>query len=395
MASPGLKSNPCSKRLNPHATPFIKPLSPTKIELVLPLKHFLLHNHSQAAAQPMPLVAHGGICSPDCVPTPAWEYSAPATMVYYNSNKQPFVANTMPFYAGHVDRSVSYNTNAQPVAANPSSYYSIIEHQKGFADAIMEETVKGMRDFGFFGCGEKRAENRYSPRHLASRMSSKKRDSRDFCAERLWVPKKPSLDNKSGGAGIGSKLDEKVDGGDGVLSSSLSDNEIELDGKTSLMIRNIPNQLGRHDLLRILDKHCLEENRKAKLQSDPLKSEYDFLYLPMDFRNRANYGYAFVNFTSVVAASRFCKSFHKYKWEVSVNKKTCEISCAVIQGKEALKNQFKNSIFHCHTNGYLPVVLSPPRDGLVRSKPILVGRRGVGALPPIRADGQPKEALNK
>lgn len=65
---------------------------------------------------------------------------------------------------------------------------------------------------------------------------------------------------------------------------------------------------------------------------------------------------------------------------------------AYIQGKEALKNQFKNSLFHCHSDGYLPVVLSPPRDGVVRSKPVIVGRR---CPPPIKAAGNPKRPWNK
>lgn len=67
-------------------------------------------------------------------------------------------------------------------------------------------------------------------------------------------------------------------------------------------------------------------------------------------RNRANYGYAFVNFTNAIAASRFCESFHKYEWKVSVNKKICEISCAVIQVR--IKS-FLSFFFHLASVSFL------------------------------------------
>ncbi|CAN1130760.1 Protein MEI2-like 6, partial [Linum perenne] len=73
----------------------------------------------------------------------------------------------------------------------------------------------------------------------------------------------------------------------------------------------------RGHLIQYLDKHCHDENSKAVARfasssvggSRCLLSEYDFLYLPMDFRTGANLGYAFVNFTNSVGASRFRESF--------------------------------------------------------------------------------------
>lgn len=40
----------------------------------------------------------------------------------------------------------------------------------------------------------------------------------------------------------------------------------------------------RDMLISLLDKHCQEENKKAEVESDSPLSEYDFLYLPHDFR---------------------------------------------------------------------------------------------------------------
>lgn len=45
----------------------------------------------------------------------------------------------------------------------------------------------------------------------------------------------------------------------------------------------------------------------------------------------SNLGYAFVNFTTSMAASQFCAVYHNYKWDVNVNKKICEITDARIQ----------------------------------------------------------------
>ncbi|KAL4311076.1 hypothetical protein GQ457_01G011990 [Hibiscus cannabinus] len=150
----------------------------------------------------------------------------------------------------------------------------------------------------------------------------------------------------------------------------------KFDGKTSLMIRNIPNHFKRHHLQRLLDHHCRDENMKAQPGSDFCKSAYDFLYLPMDFMFGLNLGYAFVNFTTNVAALRFYRAFNRQEWSCGNNrKKICEIGVAKHQGKNILEQNFRHSYFLCQSNEYLPVVFTPARDGLNRSRPTIVGRR--------------------
>ncbi|XVE95412.1 hypothetical protein REPUB_Repub02eG0094800 [Reevesia pubescens] len=150
----------------------------------------------------------------------------------------------------------------------------------------------------------------------------------------------------------------------------------KFEGKTSVMIKNVPNHFQRVDLQCMLDYHCRTQNRKVEPGSNFCKSAYDFLYLPMDFRFHLNLGFAFVNFTSPDGAVRLYRAFNNRKWSCADGrKKICEIGIAKFQGKDTLKEQLQKSSFPCHTNEYLPVVYYPPRDGVNHSRPTLLGRR--------------------
>ncbi|XP_056693914.1 protein MEI2-like 7 [Spinacia oleracea] len=132
---------------------------------------------------------------------------------------------------------------------------------------------------------------------------------------------------------------------------------------TSLMIRNIPVRLSRRELLELLDAHCREENEKRRSDSDAI-SAFDFLYLPIDFKMKGNLGYAFVNFTNWEGASRLYNCWSGSNWgSCSYNStKICQIDQAKFQGRE-LKKHCERSLFVCESDEYLPVGISPPRDG--------------------------------
>ncbi|KAG6401411.1 hypothetical protein SASPL_138267 [Salvia splendens] len=129
---------------------------------------------------------------------------------------------------------------------------------------------------------------------------------------------------------------------------------------TTIMIRNIPYNCRRKELIGMLDDFCLTENQKS-----PMPYAYDFLYLPIDFRRSR--GFAFVNFTTSTAVWKFYDNMHLANWDFlprSKWNKSIEIVCAKIQGKEELVKHFSKSMFECESDEYLPVCFSPARDGL-------------------------------
>ncbi|KAG8640065.1 hypothetical protein MANES_13G020000v8 [Manihot esculenta] len=139
------------------------------------------------------------------------------------------------------------------------------------------------------------------------------------------------------------------------------------DSRTTVMIKNIPNN--QKLLLTMLDSHCLYCNEQIANGEDQPLSAYDFVYLPIDFNNKCNVGYGFVNMTSPQATWRLYKAFHHQPWEVFNSRKICEVTYARVQGLEALKEHFKNSKFPCEMDHYLPVVFSPARDGRQLTEP--------------------------
>ncbi|EME27269.1 Protein MEI2-like 3 [Galdieria sulphuraria] len=101
------------------------------------------------------------------------------------------------------------------------------------------------------------------------------------------------------------------------------------DIRTALMIRNIPNKYNQRMLLA-----TLEENHRGK---------FDFFYLPIDFKNRCNVGYAFINFRHPQFIVPFYFEFHGRRWGRFNSEKVCEITYARIQGRNNLIAHFQNS----------------------------------------------------
>eukprot|EP00931_Biecheleriopsis_adriatica_P034520 TRINITY_DN19917_c0_g1_i1.p1 TRINITY_DN19917_c0_g1~~TRINITY_DN19917_c0_g1_i1.p1 ORF type:complete len:189 (-),score=22.72 TRINITY_DN19917_c0_g1_i1:170-736(-) len=65
----------------------------------------------------------------------------------------------------------------------------------------------------------------------------------------------------------------------------------------TVMLKNIPNKTTREKLVEILD-------------AGESRGQYDFLYLPIDFRHKCNKGFCFINFRSSDACRLFSSKFH-------------------------------------------------------------------------------------
>lgn len=101
------------------------------------------------------------------------------------------------------------------------------------------------------------------------------------------------------------------------------------DIRTTLMIKNIPNKYTSKMLLAAIDEHH--------------KGTYDFVYLPIDFKNKCNVGYAFINMTEPSKIVSFYQAFNGKRWEKFNSEKVASLAYARIQGKAALVAHFQNS----------------------------------------------------
>lgn len=115
--------------------------------------------------------------------------------------------------------------------------------------------------------------------------------------------------------------------------------------RTALMIRNIPNKYNQKMLV-----STLEEKHKG---------HFDFIYLPIDFKNKCNVGYAFINLTKPEYIESFYQAFHGKKWGRFNSEKVCEITYARIQGRQQLIAHFQNSSLLLEDPKCRPVIFDP------------------------------------
>ena len=100
--------------------------------------------------------------------------------------------------------------------------------------------------------------------------------------------------------------------------------------KTTVMLRNIPNKYSRDMVLDVLHK-------------SGYRCKYNFFYLPIDFRNRCNLGYCFINFDRTETAEAFMTQFHNYKLPGFNSQKVCQVGLARVQGQHENIEHYRNS----------------------------------------------------
>ncbi|KAI3727106.1 hypothetical protein L1987_66915 [Smallanthus sonchifolius] len=152
------------------------------------------------------------------------------------------------------------------------------------------------------------------------------------CAHTTSSPKKSSFSRPKGRARRTSH------GRHETVSCQTDEKQFELDiervlrgedSRTTLMIKNIPNKYSSAMLLAAINEHN--------------QGTYDFIYLPLDFKNKCNMGYAFINMTDPLQIVAFHKSFNGKKWEKFHSGKVACLAYARIQGKAALIAHFQES----------------------------------------------------
>lgn len=121
-----------------------------------------------------------------------------------------------------------------------------------------------------------------------------------------------------------------------------------LEVRTTVMLRNLPEGFTREMLT-------------AMLNDQGFTNVYDFIYMPMNFRTRASFGYAFVNLVCPDDAERCHEKLEGFiRWHVPTDK-ICEVSWSDMhQGLAAHVERYRNSpVMHESVpDEYKPVMYS-------------------------------------
>jgi hypothetical protein len=113
------------------------------------------------------------------------------------------------------------------------------------------------------------------------------------------------------------------------------------------MIRNIPN---KYSLKTIIEDLNVE-----------FKGKFEVFYLPIDYVNKCNLGFAFINFVDSMHILQFYETFRGKKWIRFNSDKICELAYAKFQGKKELITHFeKGSIMNFEAEDKKPLILPTP-----------------------------------
>jgi hypothetical protein len=107
--------------------------------------------------------------------------------------------------------------------------------------------------------------------------------------------------------------------------------EIPEDQRTTVIVRNLPNNYTRTMLLQLID-------------TEGFRDRYDFVYLPIDFASQAGLGYAFVNLLTPVDAQAFWSHFEGFQDWCVPSDKVCALNWSQpIQGLSSHVERYRNS----------------------------------------------------
>jgi RNA recognition motif-containing protein len=98
---------------------------------------------------------------------------------------------------------------------------------------------------------------------------------------------------------------------------------------TTVMLRNIPNKYTQPTLLQAINANGFDRL-------------YNFFYLPVDYKNHCNMGYAFINFVDHSSACSFMDAFRGYQLPAK-SSKVCDTCWARVQGLKSNVEHYRNS----------------------------------------------------
>jgi hypothetical protein len=117
--------------------------------------------------------------------------------------------------------------------------------------------------------------------------------------------------------------------------------------RTTIMIRHIPN---KYTIQSILEEINLD-----------FANKFDLFYLPIDYQNHCNLGFAFINFVDPMHIVQFYDTFRGKKWKKFNSEKICELAFAKFQGKKDLIAHFeKGAVMNLDSEEKRPVILQTP-----------------------------------
>lgn len=109
------------------------------------------------------------------------------------------------------------------------------------------------------------------------------------------------------------------------------DEPLVVEEKTTVMLRNVPYNVARDSVIKMMDEAGF-------------KGLYDFIYMPIDFRSKSGFGYAFINMVSNDAAQKFFGYFNGFAgWETK-SQKVAEVTWTESnQGLTVHVDRYRNS----------------------------------------------------
>ncbi|XP_039038530.1 protein MEI2-like 4 [Hibiscus syriacus] len=153
------------------------------------------------------------------------------------------------------------------------------------------------------------------------------------------------------------------------------------DKRTTLMLKNIPNKYTSNMLLAAINERG--------------GGTYDFVYLPIDFKNKCNVGYAFVNMIEPSQVIAFYQAFNGKKWEKFNSEKVASLAYARIQGKAALIAHFQNSSLMNEDKRCRPILFNTDGPNAGDQVPFPVGANGRPRLGRARSGENPLSSENE